>query len=93
MGEPNPDETGIPDLAVMITNVLVAFDHLRHEVTVLANVESAALESSYEEAVAAIAEVRDALRGPVPAVAAGRREPPSSARTSARPGTRPPSSA
>ena len=42
----------------------------------LANVESAALESSYEEAAAAIAEVRDALRGPVPAVAAGRREPP-----------------
>ncbi len=76
VGEPNPDETGIPDLAVMITNVLVAFDHLRHEVTVLANVESAALESSYEEAAAAIAEVRDALRGPVPAVAAGRREPP-----------------
>ena len=76
VGEPNPDETGIPDLAVMITNVLVAFDHLRHEVTVLANVESAALESSYEEAAAAIAEVRNALRGPVPAVAAGRREPP-----------------
>jgi anthranilate synthase component I len=76
VGEPNPDEIGIPDLAVMITNVLVAFDHLRHEVTVLANVESAALESSYEEAVAAIAEVRDALRGPVPSVAAGRREPP-----------------
>ena len=38
VGEPNPDETGIPDLALMITDVLVAFDHLRHEVTVLANV-------------------------------------------------------
>src|SRR5215217_1268798 len=38
VGEPNPDETGIPDLAVMVTDVLLAFDHLRHEVTVLANV-------------------------------------------------------
>ena len=38
VGEPNPDETGIPDLALMITDVLVAFDHLRHEVTILANV-------------------------------------------------------
>jgi anthranilate synthase component I len=38
VGEPNPDETGLPDLALMMSDVLVAFDHLRHEVTVLANV-------------------------------------------------------
>jgi anthranilate synthase component I len=76
VGEPNPDDTGIPDLAVMVTNVLVAFDHLRHEVTVLANVETDGLDDSYDEAVAAIAEVREALRGPVPSVAAPRREPP-----------------
>ena len=28
----------MPDLALMVSDVLVAFDHLRHEVTVLANV-------------------------------------------------------
>ena len=38
VGEPNPDDTGMPELAVMVTDVLLAFDHLRHEVTVLANV-------------------------------------------------------
>ena len=38
VGEPNPDEPGMPDLALMVTDVLLAFDHLRHEVTVLANV-------------------------------------------------------
>src|ERR687895_648204 len=38
VGPPNPDEVGIPDLALMITDVLLAFDHLRHEVTLLANV-------------------------------------------------------
>ena len=38
VGAPNPDDTGMPDLALMVTDVLVAFDHLRHEVTVLANV-------------------------------------------------------
>src|SRR5204863_29228 len=38
VGPPKPDPVGVPDLAVMFTNVLVAFDHLRHEVTVLANV-------------------------------------------------------
>ena len=38
VGAPNPDEVGLPDLALMITDVLLAFDHLRHEVTILANV-------------------------------------------------------
>src|ERR687897_3610910 len=38
IGEPNPDDTGMPRLAVMVTDLLLAFDHLRHEVTVLANV-------------------------------------------------------
>src|SRR5918996_5369772 len=38
IGDPNPDATSMPELAVMVTDVLLAFDHLRHEVTVLANV-------------------------------------------------------
>jgi anthranilate synthase component 1 len=77
IGEPNPDETGMPELAVMVTDLLLAFDHLRHEVTVLANVVAEGdLERNYEEAAAAIAEVRERLRGPVPRAAPGRREPP-----------------
>ena len=60
----------------MITDVLVAFDHLRHEVTILANVEAGAASRLYEEAAAAIAEVRERLRGPVPVVDRGAREPP-----------------
>ena len=92
IGEPNPDETGMPELAVMVTDVLLAFDHLRHEVTVLANVvlggqrsgsgyarplaHDGDLERAYEEAASAIADVRERLRGPVPQRAGGRREPP-----------------
>jgi anthranilate synthase component 1 len=79
VGEPNPDETGIPDLALMITDVLVAFDHLRHEVTVLANVlaaEGEDLEHAYGQAAAAISEVKERLAGPVPQAGRGRREPP-----------------
>ena len=37
LGEPNPDPVGLPDMALMITDVLLAFDHQRHEVTVIAN--------------------------------------------------------
>jgi anthranilate synthase component I len=77
VGEPNPDETGMPELAVMVTDVLLAFDHLRHEVTVLANVVAEGdTGRAYEEAAAAIADVRERLRGPVPQAGTGRREPP-----------------
>jgi anthranilate synthase component 1 len=77
VGEPNPDAVGVPDLALMVTDLLLAFDHLRHEVTVLANVFAEEdLDRSYAEAAAAIAEVRERLRGPVPAVRAERRDPP-----------------
>jgi len=78
VGQPNPDDVGMPELAVMVTDVLLAFDHLRHEVTVLANVVAEGdVERAYEDAAAAIAEVRERLRGPVPQAGAGRREPPS----------------
>src|ERR671938_387224 len=77
IGEPNPDDLGMPELAVMVTDVLLAFDHLRHEVTVLANVVAETeVERAYEEAAAAIAEVRERLRGPVPNGRGERRAPP-----------------
>jgi anthranilate synthase component 1 len=77
VGLPNPDDAGIPDLALMITDLMVAFDHLRHEVTVLANVFAEDdVERSYEQAAAAIAEVKERLAGPVPQRGAGRQEPP-----------------
>src|ERR687893_863704 len=77
IGQPNPDATGMPRLAVMVTDLLLAFDHLRHEVTVLANVVGGTdIERAYEEASAAIAEVRERLSGPVPPGRGGRREPP-----------------
>jgi anthranilate synthase component I len=77
VGMPNPDETGIPDLALMITDLMVAFDHLRHEVTVLANVFAEDdVERSYEQAAAAIAEVKERLAGPVPLPTPRRQDPP-----------------
>ncbi len=80
LGEPNPDPLGVPDLALMFTDALVVFDHLKHTVTVLANVYADEdLEASYARAVETIAEVRSRLGGPVPGPArppdAGRRGP------------------
>jgi anthranilate synthase component 1 len=75
LGEPNPDPIGLPDMALMITDVLVAFDHQRHEVTLIANafVEDGGVEEAYERAVEAISEVRERLREPVPSVEASPR--------------------
>jgi anthranilate synthase component 1 len=68
LGEPNPDPVGVPDLALMLTDVLVVFDHLKRTVTVLANVyPEEDLESSYGQALDTIADVRTRLAGPVPA--------------------------
>jgi anthranilate synthase component 1 len=67
VGEPNLDPLRLPDLALMLTDVLVAFDHLKRTITVLANVYADEdLEASYQRALEAIAEVRWRLAGPVP---------------------------
>ena len=67
LGAPNPDPIGVPDLALMLTDALVVFDHLKHTVTVLANVYADEdLEASYAIATETIAEVRWRLAGPIP---------------------------
>jgi anthranilate synthase component I len=76
VGRANPDELGLPDLALMVSDVLLAFDHFTHEVTVIANVfaEDAAaygFEAAYAAAAAAIAAARERLRAPVPRPASG----------------------
>jgi len=67
LGEPNPDPLGLPDMALMLSDVLVIFDHLKHTLTVLANVYADDdVDRSYAAALEAIAEVRWKLAGPVP---------------------------
>jgi anthranilate synthase component 1 len=69
LGEPNVDQLGLPDMALMRSDVLVVFDHLRHTLTILVNaVAQGGLlsEASYAEAAATIGEVRVMLAGPLP---------------------------
>jgi anthranilate synthase component 1 len=73
-GGPGSDPLGLPDMALMLSDALVIFDHLKHTVTILVNVEvdagmertDPALERRYADAAASIAEIRRALEGPVP---------------------------
>ena len=69
LGEPNPDPLGLPDLALMVCELMLAFDHLRHEVTVLAYAfcdGPDAVVPAYDSALRLIDEARAALKGPVP---------------------------
>lgn len=66
LGSPNPDELELPDLAVMVSDVLLCFDHFTHEVTAVANVfVDGDIEARYNEAVEAIADVRRRLTSTV----------------------------
>ena len=69
LGAPNPDPLGLPDMALMLSDALVIFDHLKHTVTILANADLEAepdVERAYAAAAATIAEIRERLAGPVP---------------------------
>ncbi len=69
LGDPNPDELGLPDMALMLSDVLVIFDHLKHTVTILVNIfaeDGADIDAAYADAVATIVKARTLLAGPVP---------------------------
>jgi anthranilate synthase component I len=72
LGEPNPDPIGLPDMALMVSDVLVAFDHMRHELTLMAYAfadRDADLDAAYAGAVRTLLELRERLREPVPRAA------------------------
>jgi anthranilate synthase component 1 len=69
LGEPNPDQLGLPDMALMLSDLLVTFDHLKHTVTILVNADLDSepdIELAYAAAAETIAEVRSRLAGSVP---------------------------
>jgi anthranilate synthase component 1 len=69
LGEPNPDPLGLPDMALMVSDVQVVFDHMRHELTLMAYAfcdRDGDVDGAYAQAVSAIADVKERLRGPVP---------------------------
>ncbi len=82
LGDPPSDPLGLPDMALMLSDALVIFDHLKHTVTLVANadlVQEPDVEPAYAKAAARIEQLREALAGPVPRPAngAGSSEPPS----------------
>jgi anthranilate synthase component 1 len=69
LGEPNPDPVGLPDMALTVTGALVAFDHFKHRLVLIANIflpEGTDVDAAYATAEQTLADIRERLRGPVP---------------------------
>ena len=77
LGEPNPDPLGLPDLALMVPSLIVAFDHHRHELSIiaLAFTDDGEIDEIYERAVVRIAAARERLRTAQTSRGAGRKPP------------------
>ena len=78
LAEPNPDPLGLPDMALMVCELMLAFDHQRHEVSVLAFAfaDESGIETPYRRAVELVTQARAALREPVPTPPSAASEPP-----------------
>jgi anthranilate synthase component 1 len=75
---PPPDDLGLPDMAFLLTDLVVVFDHLRHTITLLTNIftdEEPDIAAAYAAAVARLVDVKARLRAPLPSRdSASRRE-------------------
>jgi anthranilate synthase component 1 len=64
------DDLGLPDMAFLLTDVIVVFDHLRHTITLLTNIfrdDEPDLDAAYLAAVGRLKEIKTRLRAPIPA--------------------------
>jgi anthranilate synthase component 1 len=63
----NPDDLEVPDMFFMITDSLVAFDHVKHQMVLIANahVGTTGPDAAYDRAVARLETMRRKLRQPL----------------------------
>jgi anthranilate synthase component I len=68
LAAPNPDPLGLPDVALILTECLVVFDHHERTLSIIANafVGEEGAEPAFERASGTIEEVRERLRAPIP---------------------------
>jgi anthranilate synthase component 1 len=67
--DPPVDDLGLPDMAFLLTDVVVIFDHLQHTITLLTNIfcdEEPDLDLAHAAAVTRLREVKARLRASIP---------------------------
>jgi anthranilate synthase component I len=66
---PPPDDLGLPDMVFVVPEVVIAFDHLRHALTLSTTIhrdQEPDLDAAYAAASARLAAVRERLAQPLP---------------------------
>ena len=66
---PNPDDVGTPDMALMVSDALIVFDHLNHQVTIMVNAfvdGEDDVDDAYANALGLIERARELLAQPAP---------------------------
>lgn len=66
---PKPDDLDLPDMAFMISDSIVIFDHLKHSILLLANVfteDEQGLKAAYDEACSRVRALKELLLEPLP---------------------------
>ena len=61
-----PDDLGLPEMAFLLTDVIVVFDHLQHTITLLTNIfrdEEPDFDAAYAAAVARLTNMKAPLAG------------------------------
>ena len=78
LGDPNPDPVGLPDMALMLTDAMVAFDHLRNRLAVFALIHADQGDpgEAWDRAVDEIVEIRERLSAPLEHKQRAELEPP-----------------
>ncbi len=69
LGPPNPDPLGLPDLALMLCELMLSFDHLKHELSIIAYAVVDGpdeVPEAHARAASLIEQARAGLRAPVP---------------------------
>lgn len=75
---PRLDELGLPDMAFMVSDSIIIFDHLKHTVLLLANMlveDGVDLKQAYEGACDKVRKLKEKLVVPLPAPKPQRRRP------------------
>lgn len=73
---PNPDDLDLPDMAFMVSDSIVIFDHLKHTVLLLANVfvqEGVNIEEAYRAACEKVRGLKRLMSEPLPPAGKHRR--------------------
>lgn len=71
--ETNTDELGLPDVAMMICESVVVFDHARAKIILIALAEGT--DHDYDRAVSELSRIKERLNGPLPPLPGGSFEP------------------